>query len=218
MDTKYTITLFSVIILGAVAMLKWKQVHRSYYYFLSAMILGCVNEILSFVLVYGLHVRSTSINNNIFVLLEAILLVMFFREAPNFRKHKTLLIGLIAALSLWWIYENIFLGRLYSISFYFRIIYSFVIVLLSIGYLNNLLGRIRSHILKNPDFLICSGLIIYFTYKILVEMFWLYGLNSSPAFRNMVYSILVYINLFCNTIYTIAILWMPRKQIFTVPS
>jgi len=210
--------MLSAFVLGVVAIWKWRQVHHSYYFFLAAAILGFVNDMYSNFILFVQRGQSTSINNNVFVLIESILLILFFRGLPSFKKYRTLLNVVMAGLAGWWFFENIVQQKIYHVSFYFRIAYSFVVVLLSITYINTLLSSVRRKIYKNSDFLVCTGLIIFFTYKILVEMFWLYGLDSTPVFRSTVYDILIYINLFCNTIYTIAILWMPRKQIFTVPS
>jgi hypothetical protein len=67
-------------------------------------------------------------------------------------------------------------------------------------------------------FLICNAFIIYFTFKILVEAFWLYGVNESVNFQAMVFDISSYINVFTNLIYALAVLWMPMKRVFTMPS
>jgi hypothetical protein len=94
-------------------------------------------------------------------------------------------------------------------------VYSLSVVLLSIHSINGILFKERE-ILKNPAFLICLGIVVFFTYKVVIEMFWIYGLRESRNFRLNVYIILVYINLICNLIYALAILWMRRKQAFTL--
>jgi hypothetical protein len=117
-----------------------------------------------------------------------------------------------------WLYENLVQGQIAAVSGFFRFTYSVVIVLLSITRINGVIATSRESMLVNPDFLLCAGFIIYFTYKIVVEAFWLYGLTASANFQLRVYDIMAYINLFINLLYAYAILWMPRKQLFTMPS
>jgi len=93
--------------------------------------------------------------------------------------------------------------------------YSFCVVLLGIRVINDLLFTERD-LLKNPTFLICIGIIIFFTYQIIEEMFWLYGLKESAIFRQNIQSILMIINLLSNLIYALAILWMRKRQAFTL--
>jgi hypothetical protein len=89
---------------------------------------------------------------------------------------------------------------------------------MSIAVLNILLTRERKSLLSHPVFLFCISFIIYYFYKVLVEAFWVYGLNSGKGFRMRVYAILMYINAFTNIMYAIAILWIPKRQRFTLPS
>lgn len=83
--------------------------------------------------------------------------------------------------------------------------------------INRIIITERKSLIRNPVFIICLAFIIYFTYKVLLEIFWLYGLNSSREFRVEVYNIFKYINLFANLIYALAILWIPRKREYMLP-
>lgn len=207
---------FSVLIAGIVAIIRYKRIHKSYYPFLYFIWVGCINEVLSFFLVKkGFH---TYINNNIYVLVESILIIYFFKKLKVFKRNDNLFLFILSGLTILWIFENLIQSKILTVSVFFRISYSFIIVLLSITTINSLITTIRKNILTNANFLICASFIIYFTFKILVEAFWLYGLNSSIKFQSAVYNIMIYINLLCNLIYTLAIIWMPRKQIFTMPS
>jgi hypothetical protein len=60
------------------------------------------------------------------------------------------------------------------------------------------------------------GFIAFFTCKILIEIFWVYGLNSSRDFRVEVYRIMTFINLTVNLIYAITLIWMPAKREYTL--
>ena len=207
---------FSIFIAAVIAWVRFGRINKVYYPILYCVWLAALNELLSFILVKnGFH---TSVNNNIYVLLEALLIISFFKNLVQQPKQIYWYNAGLIAIIIIWIIENIILNKIVGISIYFRIIYSFVIVLLSISTINRLITTVRKNIFRNSIFLLCLAFTIYYTYKILVEAFWLYGLNSSDFFRLQVYRILNYINLFTNLIYALAILWMPKKVAFTLPS
>lgn len=207
---------FSILIAGAIAIFRYRHIHRSYYYFIYFIWAGCFNEIISFFLV--INRLPNSINNNIYVLFESLLIIIFFKHLKVLKNKLKLFLSIVISTIILWSFENIIQGKIVSVSPYFRIYYSLIIVLLSITTINNLITTVRKNVLTNSYFLICAGFIIYFTFKILIEAFWFYGLKQSGEFQFLVYNIMAYINLIINLIYALAILWMPRKQIFTMPS
>lgn len=215
----YTIRLILSFAIGIPVIISWvrfKKINPTYYPFIFCLWLGLLNEILSYILSRVFH--SNAINNNIYVLLESFLITWQFHEWKLFSRLKSLYIVLLCIFSATWIVENFIISKISYFSSYFRILYSFVIVLMSISLLNFLLVRERKSLLLNPVFLICATFVVYYTYKVLVEAFWVYGLNSSKEFRVQIYEIFVFINLFSNLTYTLAVLWMPTKQRFTLPS
>src|SRR5205814_10510208 len=113
--------------------------------------------------------------------------------------------------------EGFFIVKTQNTISYFRIFYSFLISIMSINIINQQLNFEKKNIVKNPIFLICIGFVIYFTYDVIVGLFWLYGLHMIMHFQLNVAIILVYINLFANLIYALAVLWMPLKHRFTLP-
>jgi hypothetical protein len=58
---------------------------------------------------------------------------------------------------------------------------------------------------------------LYFTFRILIRSFWLYGLRSSNEFLMRTFTIEIFINLICNLIIALAVLWMPRKLEYSRP-
>lgn len=205
----------SILIAGVLAIIRFKNINPVYYPFIYCIWMGCANEIYSLVLV--LNGRSNSVNNNIYVGIEALLLTYFLVKTRLFRAGPRFFYFIATGIVCCWIFENIILHKIFTVSTYFRIAYAFLLVLMSIMVINNLITSTHKKIFSNPVFLICTGIIVYFTFKIVVEVFWLYGLNLSPAFQAVVYDIMNYINLFTNLIFALAILWMPRKQVFTMP-
>ena len=89
---------------------------------------------------------------------------------------------------------------------------------MAINVTNSLIITEQRSLIKNPIFLLCISFIFFFTYTILVEIFWKYGLTKRSTFGFNVYIILEYVNLITNLVYALAILWMPRKQKFILRS
>lgn len=208
------ISSMSIVIAAIIGAWRYGEIHRIFRPFIYCVWLGLINEVLSIVFIYTHH--SNAVNSNIYVLLESFLLVWQFYEWGLLRRYKFLFPGLLALLATVWTAENFIIASIFQFSSWFRIIYSFVIVLLSISLFNQQLLIGKKSLLKSPVALICAGFIIYYTYKVLVETFWVYGLNESVNFQSKVYFILNYINLFTNLVYAFAVLWMPTKHRFTL--
>jgi hypothetical protein len=215
--TLVLITSFSVLLPAVMGWVRFKRIHPTFYPFIFLVWLGLLNEILSAILIHSFH-HSNAVNSNIYILLEGIFLLWQFERWGNFSQKKQFFLFYLLLFLLVWLVENFYISRIQLFNSYFRIIYSGIICLMSINYLNFILVREHKNILFNSAFLICSAFIIYYAYKVAVEAFWIYGLNNSAAFRINVYNILGYINLLTNCIFTIAIAWIPAKQRFSLPS
>jgi hypothetical protein len=208
----------SILIAGIIAAIRFNKIDRVYYPFVICIWIASLNELFGFIFITMGH--YTTINNNVYVLLESILFLYFFRNLGLFKEKRTLFIILIAGLIVLWTWENFILGRITYVSSWFRIVSSFLIVFMSITLISRLIVSDvhkpielnASNIFKNPVLLICIGSIAYFTFKVLVEIFWLQGLNYGKEFRIKIYHILVYINFVVNLIYALAILWVHPKQ------
>lgn len=206
---------FSVFIAGVIGFIRYRSINKIYYPFLICLWLACVNESISFLL--AKNQNTTIINNNIYVLLESLLITLFFKNIGLFKTRISTYYLISFSFIIVWAIEVILIRKFHSYNVYFSIFYSMIIVLMSISTINGLIGNSKK-ILRNSIFLLCVGFIVYFTFMVLTYAFWIYGLNSSNHFLNSVFRILVYINLFVNLIYALAVLWMPKKQVFTMPS
>ena len=215
----YTVALilsFSISIAALIGGIRYKKINPAYYPFLYCLWLGLANEIVGQVVTRNGY--SNAVNNNIYVLLESLLITWQFRRWGLFDRAVKLFAVIMVAFVIIWTFETILMSRIRLITSYFRIVYSFIIVLMSIHLINEQLLRERRNILTNSIFLICIGFVIYYTYKVLVGLFWLYGFNATPAFRKNVIIIMIYINFVANLIYAFAVLCMPGKYRFSLPS
>jgi len=205
---------FSIGIAAIAGLVRFRQLDQAYYSFIILMWAGLLNEIISTISIAKFN--SNAISSNIYVLLESILILSFFQQQELFKKRRMLYPLLTVLFIVCWCVENLIVTGIDRFGSYFRILYSFVIVLMSIHLINNVILEDKKMLLRNPVFLIMIGFIAFFAYKILIEIFWVYGLNASRDFRVQVYRILTYINVTVNLIYAISILWMPGKREYTL--
>jgi hypothetical protein len=116
-----------------------------------------------------------------------------------------------------WISESSING-INSFNSTFHVLYSFCLVFLGINQVNELIVKEKSLLLRNAKFLICCGVIIFYTYCVLVNSFYVFKLPQSDTFMANIYYILVFVNLFVNLLYALATLWIPTRQRFTLLS
>jgi hypothetical protein len=211
--TVLTILSFSILIAGVIGIIRFAQIRDIYRPFIYLIWIGCVTEIMS---MYFAHVYHNNLAvGAIYRLCESLFLLWFFSKLGVFKKHGKVLYVLGGIFVAIWLADNFLSSHLTKkVTFYFDIVYALSIVLLAIRAINDLLFT-EKELLKNPTFLICIGLVIFFTYQIIQRMFWLYGLRESVDFRRSVLSILQIINCLTNLIYALAIVWMRKRQPFT---
>jgi hypothetical protein len=210
------ITTYSLLLPALIAIVKFKNAARSFLPFFIFIWTGVANELIGYFTIR--YLRNNSVNNNIYVLAESLLLLWLFYSWQLFSHTKWLLWALAAAFVLFWMGEVFVFSEITRVAAYFRIFYSFPIVLLSISMINRLIIQENTNLLKNAAFIICVAFVIYFTFKILVEIFYIYGMMQSAYFRIRVYDIMRVINLLCNLIYAVALIWIPKKSSSLMPS
>lgn len=205
----------SVFIPGAIGLVKIWNADKVFYPFILCIWLACANEVVSLTMAFY-HI-TTAVNNNIYVLAETLLIGWQFKNWGMFQnlKHAFLLFaGVIVTL---WVIEFYPPERLQYIGPNFRIISSFLIVLGSISLNCKLIYTYEGKLEKSPVFIIGTGLILYFTFKVFIEVFLIYGLTASTAFYGDLFFILSCVNVVTNLLYAIALLCIPKKIYYTDP-
>ena len=205
----------SIAIAASLSWIRFGQISPAYHPFVFLINLGLINEITSMLVVRSGY--SNSVNYNVYSLVEFLLITWQFKRWKLFARWKNLYVFLQVSALAFWITENFIFKNLQSFNSYFVIVSSYVIVLMSIHRINQLVHS-TDELIRNAGFIICLCFVFYFTYAVLVEAFWVYGLSKSTVFVTRIYSILIYINLFINLAYAIAVLWIPAKPKFILPS
>lgn len=204
---------FSIMIPAVIGLIRFHEIGHAYYPFLLLVWLAFFNEVLSFLLIRKHH--PNAVNSNIYYLLEGLLLVVQFKKWQLFTASSRAYPLLIGLFLLTWCVENFIVGSVALFPSYFIILHSYLLSLVSISMINKLLVQEKRNLLKNSIFILCVGFILYFTSAVLVEAFYLYGVSASKSFQTAIVRIMSFVNLFTNLLYTLAFLWMPKKQRFS---
>lgn len=202
----------SILIPLVIGLIRYKDIKASYSPLVCLLSLGFLSELVSYTLFYH---SSNAIPTNIYFLLEFLLLSWQFRKWKNILKWNALYKTLLMGMTLLWFFENIFLGRIVIFSPVFQVSYSFVLILFAVNQLNWLLVNERGNILKSPVFIICIALILFFSYKVMAEIFYYYAPNH--LIKNNIFVIESYLNVAYNIMLALAILCIPPKKTFIVP-
>ncbi|KAF0240267.1 MAG: hypothetical protein Q8K64_02090 [Sediminibacterium sp.] len=204
---------YSIGVSAFIALFKWKSIQKRDYFFIAFLWVGLLSEFISTFCIQLF--KTNAVTSNIYIFISTLLLFMQFNRWGLFDKYKQLYLFIIAITSAFWFWENFIYSSIFYFGSFSRILNGFFIVLMSIHLLNILINQENTTLTKNPIFLICISFILFYTLKILVEIFWIYGLNASNDFRQSIYRIVTYVNLVVNIFYAIAVLWMPKKREFT---
>ncbi len=206
----------SIAVPSVVGLIRFKKIHESYLPFIFYIWGGCLNEWLSFFIIITGHHNIICLN--IYMLFETIMLIYFFFNLQYAAKKKWISILLYTCTSVFWVLENTLLGSINTFDSYFRMGSAMLICFLAINALNYLIVTERKSLLKNPVFIICSAFILFYSISVLSEAFYIYGANSSGKFQVSIYHITIVANFISLILYTLAIIWMPTKFRFTLPS
>jgi hypothetical protein len=203
---------------GIGALIGWVRFRKTdpaYLPFILLLTAGFVTELISIIVIAKGY--SNAIYYNLFTVAEALLVTQLFYRLRIFRTKKKYLVIQFFYLFVWTV-ESCYRWSLTGFNSYFIVSYSAILVILSIDLLHDVLFRAPYQLYRNPVFLISMGCILYFTYSIIVELFWFYGLNQSSRFRIGIYEVFAYVNLFTNILFILATLWIPLKRKYILRS
>lgn len=145
-------------------------------------------------------------SSNVFVLLEAFLLVAFVWKAGYLKQYPKILHLLLLSIFIFWLINGIYAKYGTEPMLYYRVFYSTLLVLFTIHAMNHEIVQYKNNLLKYPLFLIFVAIIILFTYLIVLESFYLFGKANPSIFLMRIFRLL---NV---SIYSIAIIWMLRRD------
>lgn len=215
MNYYVTQILNSVILIPAiVSIFRYQHVAPKIRPFIWYILFSALTEVGSFLVVVSGY--SNTLISNIYVLLAYSLILYTYWRWDDRRSTGLYLSAGFLFLTVW-ITEAIFLSGIWNVMVYFRICCSFVCVLFGVNLINVLMAKKAPFRLWRGQFLLLMCLSLYLTVKVLVEIFYLYGLGNSRSFLINTFHIIIFVNVAVYIGYTFALLWIPRKRESLLP-
>ncbi len=211
-----TVAGFSTIPAAVIGCIKYKSLAIANRWFVSLCVFALFVESISQWII-TVNKWSNAFIANIYVLVEVLLYLIIFYYWNVFKKNKKPYALLAVIVVITWTIDNFYLHKIDQFNSLCRVVNWTVIFFLSIEKIGSLKFQVRGSLLKDSTFIICSGLIIFGVYKAIFEFFVLIKLNISNNLFFHLYEVLQYVNIFSNTLFALAILWMPKKHNFTMP-
>jgi hypothetical protein len=209
----------SIVFAVIIGIVRYRRINTSYYPFIYNVWLVLIVEIVGRVLWAEGNGSLFTTWLNIFSLLDFFLYTWLFHNWGLFNRRKDVFVGILIFFTIAWVIITLFINPISKPNFYFRILYSFALIFFSVNTFNKVVVHERGSISRNPKFLICLGIIVFYTFFVLVccvNSSVLRG-SVSRVFRASLQEINVYSNLVVNLLYAVAIVWIPRKQNFMTP-
>ena len=206
----------SILVAVIIAAMRMRRIHGSYHPFVVLLFAGLINEVVSYLLIHVFK-ESNAVTTNILGLIEGLLWIEQFRRWNTYHDARWAHRVLVAVVLITWTTENVVLEKIFLFSSAYSIGYSFLLVFLAINQMNGLIVSERGNLLVNSRFLISSGVLVFYSYRIFVESFYFFELEESDEFLANVFSILAFVNLFVNLLFALAAVWIPSRQKFSLP-
>jgi hypothetical protein len=191
-------------------LVRWQLLKTKYLPLAVLFLLGAVNELAS-------YLASRWYHNNIFIsdlfsIIEYLLLLRFFR---GWQDRKQVFRWLATAGLLLWLCDNFLLHPPGLKDMIFRSATSLLIVALSMIQINRLLFADLREASHRADLLVMLVSMVFYAYQALISIFQLFPLSLSESAYITFWLILAIVNIICNTLYMIAIVWLPKQQAYT---
>ena len=200
-----------------IGIVRFRRIASSYYPFIFNCIAALAVEILNRILTLTGHPDAFILVQNIFSYVDFYLFLWLFHNWGLFNRKKSIFLTIAGVCFILWLLEGILLTGFIKHNLYFFTLYAFALIFFSVSTFNKAVVHERISIFKNPKFWICIGIIIFYSFFILVVVMSisLFKYNVSKEFRRGVWAIGVYSNLLVNILYAVAVIWVPRKKSFT---
>jgi len=203
---------YSIVIAATIGLIRFRSIHKTYRPFVFICWAALFNEITSTI---SLSVTgSNNSNYNIYGIVEAMLYMWLFKGWGHFSNKRRSYVFIIPLLCIVWTFDNFILKHFWETDYLYMVIYSFTLVFLAINEINLIVMNHRGGLFSDSRFLICLGIVIFFTYFVTIAIFNLLELNFSLLFYSHIYMVLQAVNILINLVYALALLWAPKKQRF----
>lgn len=212
-DSTFFILSLSIVFAAVLGVIRFRKMDPAYHPFVYYACLSVLVEIIVYILLSNSMTYMVGSVYNLFALAEFYLLVLMFHNWGLLKRKKDYFF-IIIGLSYLLFASTLFIRGYNKINYFAQIVNSFALIFFSISAFNKMILNERNNIFKNAKFWICIGMVIYYTYFILVntEKISFLHLKPSKYFDYKVWQINAYANLLVNLLYAVAVIWIPRKK------
>lgn len=200
-----------------IGVIRYKVIDPSYYPFFYLATISLFVEIMNYILAKNKMYDPVLIMMNLFYFTEFFFYTWLFHQWGLFNFKRTVFLLIIGSYFICWTVFTFSVGSITKQGFYFPVIYAITLLFFAVTTFNKLVIQDRGPIIKNPKFWILTGVIIFFSFYVLIESANLsvFGKNASQVLRRGLYGIVSYTNLIVNLMFATAALCIPRKKNFT---
>jgi hypothetical protein len=150
---------------------------------------------------------------NVFSLAESLLLIYQFHRWGFFTETRLKnFYALVAMMLVGWIGQNFVFGSLSDPNRVYLVSYYFLVVILAIRQINKDMTTGQSTRDELARLIICTGILLFFTFGIIRETFTIFASLMSAELRDRIFLIVVVTNLISNIIYGFGALYIPKKK------
>ncbi|OQP50791.1 hypothetical protein A4H97_02870 [Niastella yeongjuensis] len=200
-----------------IGIVRFRRIDQSYYPFIFNCIAALSVEILNRIWDVTDNRDAFTFVLNVFSYVDFFFFLWLFHNWGLFNRKKSTFIAIASVFFVIWLVTNIIFSNFINNNNYFFILYAFALIFFSVNTFNKMVVHERSSIFRNPKFWICLGVIIFYSFFIVVFTtgLSLFEHSMSKPFRAELWAISVYSNLLVNILYAVAVIWIPRKKSFT---
>ncbi|HUQ66290.1 MAG TPA: hypothetical protein VM101_09050 [Flavitalea sp.] len=200
-----------------IGIVRFRRMDPSYYPFIYNAIAALSVEILNRILNVTGHPDAFTFVLNVYSYIDFFLFLWLFHNWGLFNRKKLTFITIASIFFIIWVVSNVIFTGFIKNNSYFFILYAFALIFFSVNTFNKMVVHERSSINRNPKFWICLGVIIFYSFFIVVFTTGLSILEHgmSRTFRRELWAISVYSNLLVNLLYAVAVICIPRKKNYT---
>ncbi len=208
------ISAFSIVFPIVTAYWKRRSIGRKYFLLIVLLIIGGLNDVASYFIIK--MKSNNTFNDNIYQLIEFILLVWLLRRWPSERKNRFHLVIMIIGVSAW-ITDNCIYHTPFDNTSVYRLVCAILIVFVCIDQVNHVLLS-RHNSINTSDLLICGGLILYHLYAAFIESLQLFPVHLGRPFYMRLWVIHCCLSILTNILISIAFICHRSKPSYTILS
>jgi len=205
----------SDILLAVLVAIRFHKMPQKFYPFVFLVWIAASISIMSMLFIhFSGFVNGVS---KIYGLIEPVLLLYFFSQMGRLQHKYVNWWTISILLAVAWIIDAIFVNSFGSLESFYRVFYSLLMVFVTMEQINYLIVSVRAALYKEPLFLISIALLVNFAFRSTIEVVYMFHLKMSDDFWTKIFFILQLVNTLSNVTFGVAILWIHKKQKFTLP-